>query len=291
MDFRIDGFNPDIYAQRVDAAGTGLWTADGVALCSNAGDQFDPVIASDGLGGLVAAWDDTRSGNHDIYGQRVTATGVVSWAANGVPICTAAGTQASPAIVSSVPGEAIVAWEDLRFSTFNADLYAQRVDSSGVVMWTPQGLAVSSANGDQATPTLASDAAGGAFVAWEDGRSGTSADIYAMRIAATGVVGPSVSVPPTSTAAFRVFPPTPNPSRARSSFTFLLPAAARVSLDVLDLEGRRVRTLASESLNAGAHTRVWDGRDDAGALVSIGMYVVRVRTATGVGMTKLSIVR
>ena len=39
--------NADIYAQRVSAAGVPLWTADGVALCTAAGNQQYPTIVGE----------------------------------------------------------------------------------------------------------------------------------------------------------------------------------------------------------------------------------------------------
>ena len=47
------GTTYDIYAQRVNAAGVPLWTADGVAQCTAGNDQLVPMIASDGAGGAI----------------------------------------------------------------------------------------------------------------------------------------------------------------------------------------------------------------------------------------------
>ena len=53
-----------------------------------------PTIISDGSGGAIIAWMDSRSGAHcDIYAQRINASGVVQWTADGVAISTAAGAQ------------------------------------------------------------------------------------------------------------------------------------------------------------------------------------------------------
>src|SRR6266850_812535 len=70
QDFRT-GTSFDIYAQRVDAAGVPQWTLDGVPLCIHAEDQEYPTITSDGAGGAIVTWVDERSGNGDIYAQRV----------------------------------------------------------------------------------------------------------------------------------------------------------------------------------------------------------------------------
>jgi hypothetical protein len=69
----------DIHAQRIDANGAQQWTANGVGLCTAAGEQERPVIASDGSGGAWVAWQDGRNGagNEDIYVLRFNPNGVV----------------------------------------------------------------------------------------------------------------------------------------------------------------------------------------------------------------------
>jgi hypothetical protein len=47
------------------------WTTDGVSICTAYGDQWNPEILSDGLGGAIITWQDSRSsGNWDIYAHR-----------------------------------------------------------------------------------------------------------------------------------------------------------------------------------------------------------------------------
>jgi len=72
------------------------WTTNGVSICTASGGQSYPKILSDGLGGAIITWQDSRSGNYDIYAQRVSSTGVVLWTTNGVSICTASGDQWNP---------------------------------------------------------------------------------------------------------------------------------------------------------------------------------------------------
>jgi hypothetical protein len=178
--------NYDIYAQRISAAGAVLWTADGVALCTATGNQAYSTIVSDGAGGAIVTWQDYRSGNNDIYAQRISAAGAVQWAANGVALCAATGNQITPTVVSDGASGAIVTWQDYRSG--NNDIYAQRILAGGTVNWTANGVALCTATGDQIIPVLASDGAGGAVVTWQDYRSGTSYDTYAQRISAAGAV-------------------------------------------------------------------------------------------------------
>ena len=177
QDFR-NGSSLDVYARRVDASGVPLWTADGVALCSEIDNQYLPTIVSDGAAGAIVSWQDARSGtSDDIYAQRVDASGVPDWMANGVALCTAGHHQMEPEFVSDGAGGAIATWIDLRNGD-DADIYARRIDASGAPQWTADGVAMCTAGSDQENPKAVSDGAGGAIVAWTDLRNG-SYDIYA----------------------------------------------------------------------------------------------------------------
>jgi hypothetical protein len=178
--------NADIYAQRINSAGAVQWTANGVAISTEAGSQFYPIIVSDGSGGAIITWYDNRSGTADIYAQRINSAGAVQWTTNGVAISTAAVDQRDPTIVSDGAGGAIITWNDYRSGT-NYDIYAQRINSAGAVQWTTNGVAISTAANHQSLPTITSDGSGGAIITWYDSRSG-SYDIYAQSISSAGVV-------------------------------------------------------------------------------------------------------
>jgi hypothetical protein len=122
--------NPDldIYAQRVSPAGTALWTAGGLPVCSAAGAQAYPRVAADGAGGAVVGWYDNRSGEYDVYAQRLTPAGAALWTADGVPVCTAPSPQSDVVVASDGGGGAILTWFDDRSGTH---VYAQRVDRWG----------------------------------------------------------------------------------------------------------------------------------------------------------------
>jgi len=130
FDFR-SGTSPDIYAQRVNASGTAVWAANGVALCTAVLDQQHPTIAPDGTGGAIVTWFDSRSGNQDIYAQRVDTSGTALWTADGVALCTATGGQQYPTITSDGAGGAIVTWQDYRSG--NYDIYTQSVKATGLI--------------------------------------------------------------------------------------------------------------------------------------------------------------
>lgn len=184
--------NQDIYAQRLDAAGNSMWSADGVALCTAAGDQTGVAAAPDAGLGAVAAWTDARAGSasSDIYAQRVDAAGTVQWQADGIPVCGASEAQFGPSIAAlGTDGSCVIAWEDRRTDAGNSDLYAQRITLSGAAQWPADGAAVCTGTGNQYAPTVAADGTGGALIAWREGcTSCGSAEAYAQRVSPTGAL-------------------------------------------------------------------------------------------------------
>jgi hypothetical protein len=197
VDVRAGG--GQIYAQRVNAAGVPQWTADGVPLTNVLGNKSRPVMAPDGAGGAIAAWVDGRTGDDDIYAQRIAGTGAPAWAAAGVAVAVAPVTT-FPAIASDGAGGAIVAWADERNGAGNIDLFAQRLSAAGAALWTANGISASGAAGGQFLPALVADGAGGAVVGWQDQRGGVY-DIYAQRLDASGSPLWTVDGRPVSTAA------------------------------------------------------------------------------------------
>lgn len=186
-DYRNGTTNSDIYSQRINTAGTVQWTANGVAVCTASNFQILGSITSDGASGAIIVWHDKRNGapNSDIYCQRISADGIVQWTANGVAICIAPNNQEWAVITSDGQKGAIIAWYDRRSGT-NQDIYAQRINGSGVVLWIVNGAEISTVNGDQERTTIAGDGSGGAIITWQDYRSGTDKDIYAQRVSSNG---------------------------------------------------------------------------------------------------------
>jgi flagellar hook assembly protein FlgD len=66
--------------------------------------------------------------------------------------------------------------------------------------------------------------------------------------------------------------PLPNPASAITTLGFTLPRAGDVRLEVLDVSGRRIRTLTAGAFAAGPHRATWDLRDDARVRVRPGVY-------------------
>ena len=180
-DYR-NGVGYDIYGTRVTADGVVLDTA-GIAISTAAHDQMEPAVAFDGTNSLVV-WQDERTGDRDLYGARVTSTGVVL-DSMGIPISRAPGYQSVPAVAFD-GRNFLVVWNDARGG--DGAVYGSRVTPAGVVLDTA-GIAIPTAAVHQIYPAVAFDGTD-FLVAWQK----DSLDIYAARVTSNGVVLDSTGI-------------------------------------------------------------------------------------------------
>ncbi len=69
----------------------------------------------------------------------------------------------------------------------------------------------------------------------------------------------------------------PNPFNRTLSIRFDLEARAQVRLAVFDVRGGLIKTLvAGDTIDAGSHEVIWDGRDESGRVTAAGIYFYRL---------------
>ena len=85
----------------------------------------------------------------------------------------------------------------------------------------------------------------------------------------------------------------PLPCRGALDLSFVIPQAkdgvTRASLGLFDVNGRKIREIASGMLSAGVHSAHWDGRDDNGGPAPTGIYFLRL--SAGSTARQLKVVR
>lgn len=94
-----------------------------------------------------------------------------------------------------------------------------------------------------------------------------------------GPVAARIEVPSAVPLRDRLVASRPNPFGAESGSTvigFDLARRAGATLRVFDAAGRQVRLVLEETLEAGEHAAVWDGRNDRGEPVGSGVYFYRL---------------
>lgn len=185
------GGESDIHAQHYDDHGVAQGWPWG-QVCSFAGDQAQPRIATDGAGGYFITWEDERAGGAGIYGQRLSAEGVAQWDAGGIPIAWDPAPQGNHEMAYDGFGALIVVWDQLEFSYY--DIRAQRVGTDGTLLWGDEVLAAST-TGHMRYPDLAilpgpSESETRFTIVWFDFRDSpvNGSDIFAQRMTLGGVV-------------------------------------------------------------------------------------------------------
>ncbi len=84
----------------------------------------------------------------------------------------------------------------------------------------------------------------------------------------------------------------PNPFNPTTTIRFDLPKEAPVTMEVYNVLGVRVRTLlAGETISAGRHTMMWDGRDDNGNAAPSGVYLYRVSASDFHASKKMTLLK
>ena len=103
---------------------------------------------------------------------------------------------------------------------------------------------------------------------------------------------PLASVEGSERSGVRFAAPHPTPSRGSVSLRYELPAVVAVDLDVLDIQGRLVRSLSPGLLeSAGMHHGTWDGCGADGRRVGPGVYLARLRAGATALVRRMVIVR
>ncbi|MBW6515816.1 MAG: agmatine deiminase family protein [Candidatus Cloacimonetes bacterium] len=80
-------------------------------------------------------------------------------------------------------------------------------------------------------------------------------------------------------ASYRLFPAYPNPFNPTVNISFSLPEATFVSLEIFNIQGKKISTLIADYYFQGDHSLIWNGRDSLGKEIAAGVYFYRITTA------------
>ena len=192
----------DIYAQKINPEGKSLWAdGKGVPVCTAAGSQGHPQVTSDGSGGCIVVWHDTRNRpNRDAYAQRLSSEGKILWETDGVLVGEIPGVDKSSVeagsydvqVAGDSDGGAIVVWQVSPTSATTGwfkggKIYAQKLSSAGERLW-PEAVRVyeNPSLKSQAYSSVVGDSAGGIIISSIVGRGDWPDLVYAQRIDPSG---------------------------------------------------------------------------------------------------------
>ncbi|MEN6444679.1 MAG: FlgD immunoglobulin-like domain containing protein [Candidatus Cloacimonas sp.] len=134
-------------------------------------------------GGAVYVWSDTKLGERDLWAQKVNANGNMVW---GEPLLIDGkpDRQEDPVITRTTDNNFVIAWIDFS-SDMDGDVYAQKIDNQGNLLWQQGGIPVCTLSGMQISLNMEPDAEGGVYIVWVDSRH-PSKDLYGQHLSSTG---------------------------------------------------------------------------------------------------------
>jgi hypothetical protein len=164
-----------VFAQRVSQDGELLWAGDGVPVTSLTGETEKPQLINDGTGNFIITWTEhsfDEEYHEAVYVQKLSADGNRLWGEQGIPIHDSAEMQSDPRLTTDSSGGCIVIWQETKHLNFGArEIFAQRLNSAGEMLWQEDGVPVSDIAQDSPGPDLGliyvtGDGAGGSTVIW-----------------------------------------------------------------------------------------------------------------------------
>jgi hypothetical protein len=165
-------------AQMLDLAGNRVWGPTGVPVTGTSYSSSGGVVLPTGdRRQSIWLWCENRTGTNDFFAQKLDSAGSRRWDSTGVWLGTVDTSGGQLTATVDGRGGAIAAWTMYR-SQLNWDIYCQRVDSVGRLLWSDTGLAVCTGDNNVRYPVAVSDGDGGSIIAWKDDRG-----IYAQRVA------------------------------------------------------------------------------------------------------------
>jgi hypothetical protein len=163
------------------------WDIHGTLIKSEAYSLQQGQSCADGEGGFIVAWRQNNLPRHQfLYAQRFDGSANRMWGDHGLQLCSSCTY--APAVTPDNAGGAFFAWPDRR--TSDVDLFMQRVDHDGNVLWTANGLPLLQFPSLQNEVQLVPDGSGGFLAAWDDHRFEQSYEYgyYYQRVNGSGVL-------------------------------------------------------------------------------------------------------
>ena len=90
---------------------------------------------------------------------------------------------------------------------------------------------------------------------------------------------------------FALDPNYPNPFNSSTTIRYRLEESGRVRLEIFDIQGQKVKTLADGDVGPGVYQVEWDGTDASGKPVATGVYLARLQKGTALLVHKMLLLK
>ncbi len=266
---------------RVDSTGQYVFGPNWIDL--GGGQQVIIGYAPDGVGGIYVAWI-----NNGSRLQRVTANGSISFIQGGL-IIVPDSLSGFNFIVPDEENGVVFLGVDKRNQPINS-LYAQRVDSTGQLLWDSTGIEFHSSSQNlffaNSARSFYPDKRGGAVYVWVQQAAGFGARVMLKQISHNGILGEVITSLQEKRNGAKKFKDItlnsifPNPFNGLTTIEFSINESGHVRVEVYDILGKMINTLIDHRLYPNTYRVKWNGTSNSGESVNSGIYFCRLSVDT-----------
>jgi hypothetical protein len=185
LSFQYQGQIKDIHHQLITRNGNLVWGTGGKKISNMNGSQLNPQTAIiDST--IYLTWTNEFRNSKDIFVQKFDMNGKAYWKKEGIPVIKSVGDQFGQKIIHDQKGNLIIAWIDKRADSVYGNIYVQKIDSKGQVIWDSLSVTMGSFhNSHKSYINLLPDGSGGAIVVFKEKRNGKN-ELFAQKVFETG---------------------------------------------------------------------------------------------------------
>lgn len=191
LSFQYQGQKKSIHHQLITRNGSMPWGNTAKRISELNGSQLNPqTVVVDST--IYLSWTNEIDQDKDIYIQKFNKNGKALWKKDGVPVIKLHGDQFGQKIISDNHDNIIIAWIDRRIDSVYGNIYAQKVDMNGNLIWDSLSVVLGSFHNSQKSYlNLVPDGFGGAIAVFKEKR-GEAGEIFAQKIFNTGTYASQV---------------------------------------------------------------------------------------------------
>jgi hypothetical protein len=267
----FDVVSGKIKAMRLDTDGNLLWTPNFVDMCTVQSEKVHTVVSEMNNGQFIAAWEDSRNGGRDIYGQNIKLDGTLGPIPSGELIftpdtvyCEVIGPHF--AFVINGMTENVVA-EDVYFEN-GWYVYFENLPALPYTISPDDSLTI------EFYVIPGSVNYNPEYYEYDKIFIQSSLGLYHIDLAINGDLLGSVNSIQKGNDFVKLFP---NPFTQFLSFEFNCKNESIAEITIISNLGSIVMTSENFNCNAGKNTYLWNGKTNSGVAVPAGVYTYRLK--------------
>jgi hypothetical protein len=228
----------------------------------------------------------TSFGNADIFLTKMSSGAIYQWArqagglSDDVGISITVDNQGNSYVTGYFMDAASFA--DVTLTSYGLqDVYIAKLDTNGFLNWVvkaggvswdqARGIAFAGSGDIYCAGVFETAAVFGNTILTSQGNQ----DIFVTKLYSSNVGNDDVGLSSVTSHPI-LYNAFPNPFNPSTTISFDLPSPGLVNLDIYNVKGQKVKSLANEHFTQGDHSVSWNGTDDNDQVVASGVYFARM---------------